>query len=95
MQPVPDFYAITSDLAIWCAYDPKVKAELYSTRLVTVNGSYLIDPILLQREALDEMIGSGSVAGIVVTNSNHHRAAVQFAQHLSVPTFSHAHTFSE
>jgi glyoxylase-like metal-dependent hydrolase (beta-lactamase superfamily II) len=53
----------------------------------------LIDPILLQREALDEMIGSGPVAGIVVTNSNHHRAATQFAQQLSVAIFAHADTF--
>jgi hypothetical protein len=93
VQPVPDFDAITWDLAVWCAYDPEAKAELYSTRLVTVNGSYLIDPILLQRQALDEMIDSLTVAGIVVTNSNHHRAAAQFAQQLSVAIFSHAQTF--
>ena len=39
------------------------------------------------------MIGSGLIAGIVVKNSNHHRAAVQFAQQLSVAIFARTHTF--
>ena len=93
MRPASDFDRIASNIAIWHAYDSAVKAELYSICLTTASGTYLIDPILLQREALDEMISSGPIAGIVVTNSNHHRAAAQFAQQLSVAIFAHAHTF--
>jgi len=93
MRPASDFDRIASNIAIWHAYDPAVKAELYSICLITASRTHLIDPILLQREALDEMIGSGPIAGIVVTNSNHHRAAAQFAQQLSVAIFAHAHTF--
>jgi glyoxylase-like metal-dependent hydrolase (beta-lactamase superfamily II) len=93
MRPASDFDRIASNIAIWHAYDSAVKAELYSICLTTASRTYLIDPILLRREALDEMIGSGPVAGTVVTNSNHHRAAAQFAQQLSVATFAHAQTF--
>jgi glyoxylase-like metal-dependent hydrolase (beta-lactamase superfamily II) len=53
----------------------------------------LIAPIPLEKRALDQLIGSFRVAGIVVTNSNHHRAAAQFAQQFSVAIFAHAHTF--
>jgi len=93
MRPVSDFDGIASNIAIWHAYDPEVKAELYSICLATGAGTYLVDPIFLQHEAFDEMIGSGPVAGIVLTNSNHHRAAAQFAQQFSVPIFAHPETF--
>jgi len=93
VRAVTDFDAITGDIAIWHAYDPAVKGELYSTRLVIAGGAYLIDPIPLVKRALDLLIGSFQVAGIVVTNSNHHRAAGQLAQQLSAPIFAHAHTF--
>lgn len=94
MQSVRDFDAITSHLAVWHAYDPAVKAELYSTSLLTAHGRYFVDPILLQNEALDELTSSGNVRGIIVTNSNHHRAATQFAQHFPIPIFAHFETFS-
>ena len=54
---------------------------------------HLVDPIPLQREAFAEMIGSRPVAGIVLTNSNHHRAAAQLAEQLSVTIFAHGNTF--
>ena len=94
MQSVRDFDAITSDLAVWHAYDPAVRAELYSTCLTTSSGGiYLVDPIPLEKRALDELIGASGAAGIIVTNSNHHRAAVQFAQQLGVPIFAHREAF--
>jgi hypothetical protein len=94
VQPVWDFDAITSHLAVWHAYDPAVKAELYSTCLTTTGGGiYLIDPIPLQKRALDQLIGSSGVAGIIVTNSNHQRAAAQLAQECAVPIFAHRKAF--
>ena len=93
MQAVRDFDWITSHLAIWHTYDPAVKADLYSTCLATVAGIYLIDPVPLQKQALDGLIGSSRVAGIVVTNSNHRRAAAQFAQRFPVGIFAHHEAF--
>ena len=93
VAPASDFDRITSNIAVWHGYDPRAKAELYSTFLMTFHGSYLIDPIPLQPEALKELIGSGLVAGIIVTNSNHHRAVAKFAEQLSVPVFASSETF--
>ncbi len=93
MRPASDFDRIAPNIAIWHEYDSAVKAELYSICLATESGTYLVDPILLQREAFAEMMGSRPVAGIVLTNSNHHRAAAQLAEQLSVTIFAHAHTF--
>jgi hypothetical protein len=95
MRPASDFDRIAPNIAIWHAYNPVVKAELYSTCLATGAGTYLVDPILLQREAFDEMMGSRPVAGIVLTNSNHHRAAAQFTRQFSAPIFAHGDTFPD
>ena len=95
VQGARDFDSINSHLAIWHTYDAAVKAELYSTCLATAAGNYLIDPIPLQNRALDRLIGSSRVAGIVVTNSNHHRAAAQFAQQFQTPIFAHHETFPD
>jgi len=92
MRPACDFDRIASDIAIWHAYDSEVKPELYSTCLLNADATYLIDPIPLQKDAPEELTGSAPFAGIVVTNSNHHRAATQFANQLSVAIFAHAHT---
>ena len=92
---VSDFDRIASNVAIWHDYDRGVKAELYSTSLTTSEGMYLIDPIPLEKEALDELIGCDRVAGIVVTNANHHRATARFAEQLSAPIFARSETFAD
>ena len=94
MRPVSDFDRIASNIAIWHAYDSAVKAELYSTCLGTPDGTYLIDPIPLESEALHELIDFNSVAGIIVTNENHHRASAKFAETFSGPLFGRAEAFS-
>src|SRR5206468_5269605 len=76
-------------------YDPAVKADLYSTCVLTPRGAYLIDPIPLQSEAVDELLGSHRVSGIIVTSSNHHRASAQFAEQFSIPVFARCETFSD
>jgi glyoxylase-like metal-dependent hydrolase (beta-lactamase superfamily II) len=95
VRPAPDFDRIASNIAIWHDYDPGVKAELYSTTLTTAEGTYLIDPILLEKEALDELIGSRDVAGIIVTNSNHPRASARYAEQLSAPIFARSEIFAD
>jgi glyoxylase-like metal-dependent hydrolase (beta-lactamase superfamily II) len=95
VRPASDFDRIASNIAICQAFDPAVKAELYSAYLITSDGSYFIDPIPLQREALDELTGSRSVAGIIVTNSNHHRAAARFAEQFAIPIITHTDSFPD
>jgi len=93
VQPASDFDRIASNIAIWHGYDSAVKAELYSTCLGMSGGTYFIDPIPLVSEALDELIGSNCVAGIIITNSNHHRASAKFAEKFSVPLFGRTEAF--
>ena len=95
MRAVSDFDRIAPHLAVWHGYDPAVKADLYSTCVLTPRGAYLIDPIPLQSETLDELVGSSRVSGIIVTSSNHRRASAQFAEQLSIPVFAHCETFSD
>jgi len=95
MRPAPDFDRIAFNVAIWHDYDREVKAELYSTSLTTSEGMYVIDPIPLEKEALDELIGSDRVAGIVVTNSNHHRISAQFGERFSAPIFARCEAFPD
>src|SRR6266700_6339975 len=87
VRAVSDFDRITSYVAVWHGYDSAVKAELYSTCLGTSDGTYLIDPIPFEREALSELIGANCVAVIIVTNGNHHRASAEFAEKFSAPLF--------
>jgi glyoxylase-like metal-dependent hydrolase (beta-lactamase superfamily II) len=93
VRSVSDFDRIASNIAIWHGYDSAVKAELYSTCLGMSGGTYFIDPIPLVSEALDELIGSNCVAGIIITNSNHHRASAKFAEKFSVPLFGRTEAF--
>jgi hypothetical protein len=93
MRAASDFDQIASNIAIWQGYDSTVKAELYSTCLATSDGTYFIDPIPLQSKPLDQLIGPRPLAGIVVTNCNHHRAAGKFAENSSAPIFGRCETF--
>ncbi|SRR6266540_187278 len=94
VRPAFDFDRIAPNVAVWHGYDSAVKTELYSTCLITSDGGYLIDPIPLESEALAELFGSGRVAGIIVTNDNHHRAYARFGETFSVPVFGRAEAFS-
>jgi hypothetical protein len=75
---------------IWRAYDPSIKAELFSTALATSDGVYLIDPIPLAPDAAGELGKLGQIAAIVVTNENHRRASDQFAGQFRVPIYERA-----
>lgn len=80
MPPSPDFLQINSSIWIWQAYDPAVKSDLFSSAVKTGDGLFLIDPIPLAPESLEEMTSSTEVAAVLVTNSNHPRAAADLAR---------------
>jgi hypothetical protein len=52
VRPASDFDRIISYIAIWHGYDPTVKADLYSTCILSSDGAYLVDSIALESEAL-------------------------------------------
>jgi len=85
MAIASDLVQITPSLFTWQAYDRAVKADLFSSAIVTARGIFLVDPIPLEKEALDDLAGSGGVAGIVVTNGNHLRATTDYSAKFSRP----------
>ncbi len=72
---------------LWRYYDPAIKTDLFATGLQTDSGTFLIDPVSL---APDAMALLDPVAGIVVTNDNHQRAAAHFAEKFRVPMYAEA-----
>jgi len=78
---------VSPGISIWRRYDPSVRADLFSTALETASGTYLVDPTQLAPEALAELAGQAKVAGVIVTNENHERAAAQFSERFAVPVY--------
>jgi len=82
---------IVSDrFAIWHAFDRSVKADLFSTAVVTPEGTVLVDPIQISSSNLSELQARKPISAIIVTSQNHWRASDQLGQQLSVPIFGHA-----
>ena len=87
MASAPEIEHVASGLFIWRVYDPAIKAELFSTGLRADSGTYLLDPIPLAPDAMAEIRAMRKVAGIVLTNENHDRAATYFAETFKAPIY--------
>jgi hypothetical protein len=87
MAVAAEIEPVAEGVWIWRVYDPAVKAELFSTALATKAGLYLIDPIPLATGALARLAKLGRIAGIILTNENHHRAGCHFAADFRVPIY--------
>jgi len=90
----PDFAQVCPGIWVWHAYDPAVKTDLFSTALATPSGIYLVDPIPLSGLHLTALTGTGSVAGVILTNANHQRSALDYSDRFSVPVFGQADTLA-
>ena len=88
MAVASEIELIAPGLRLWRVYDPAVKADLYSTALTIAESTYLIDPVPLAPDALAELSSQSAIAGVVVTNENHQRAAVEFAHKFKAPIYS-------
>ena len=89
MTPAQEAHQITPGIHVWQAYDPAVKAELFSTSLETGSGLFLVDPIPLEANALSRLLERSKLAGIFVTNENHGRSSASLAAALAVPVYVH------
>jgi len=85
---VTEFASISTSYALWHGYDPKIKAELFSTALAAGNGLIIIDPIALPPAHQSDLESLGRVARIVITNANHARNAATFGLSYSAPIFA-------
>jgi glyoxylase-like metal-dependent hydrolase (beta-lactamase superfamily II) len=90
MHPVAEELSqVTDDLFFWQAYDPKVKADLFSTAFLTSSGILIVDPIPLAEAALNELVRIAPAVGIVITNANHVRVSHELSNRFSAPLFAH------
>ena len=88
MIEATDLVSLGDLLWLWQAYDPAVKADLSSSAAKSGGHLFLVDPIPLAPAPLAELTAHGTVAGVLVTNSNHPRAAVAFARQLDTTIFA-------
>ena len=95
MHLAEELCQVASDLFFWQAYDPKVKADLFSTAILTSSGILIVDPIPVGETALNELVRTAPVVGIVVTSSNHVRASEEFSNRFSAPLFAHRDSLPE
>jgi hypothetical protein len=72
---------------LWRFYDPSVKADLFSTAVAAGPGIYILDPVPLAPGAFANLNAQGTIAGVIVTNGNHERAAASFAHKFRVPIY--------
>ena|SRR5437762_5073777 len=89
MPIASDIEPVVPGISLWRLYDPAVKADLFSTAIATNSGTFLVDPVLLAPDPLAFLCAQGRIAGIVVTNDNHIRAAASFSDQFHVPIFVH------
>lgn len=88
MPNPPELVRLSDFLSLWQVYDSSVKSDLFSTAAETDGRLYFIDPTPLHPDSLAEVTSDRSVAGILVTNSNHPRDAGRFAEKFQVPLFA-------
>ena len=87
MPEASDLLRLSGSLWLWQAYDPAAKSDLFSTAIKTKAGLFFIDPIPLVASCLEQLSGGARVAGVLVTNLNHPRAAETFARQFNAPIF--------
>jgi hypothetical protein len=89
MSTADEIHQVGPGLFLWHAYDPRVKAELFSTAVISDAGTLVLDPIPLAKPALAELLQTAPLCGVIITNANHWRASADLAGRFSVPVFAH------
>ncbi|MGH8092620.1 MAG: hypothetical protein ACREIF_04015 [Chthoniobacterales bacterium] len=79
---------LTQSLWLWEAYDPAAKCDLFSSAALRAGRLFLFDPIPLAAAPLAELISAYDLAGVLLTNSNHVRAAAEFSRRHKAPIFA-------
>ena len=99
MRPAPEYQELACPdgsgdwtLACWEAYDSASKVDLHACALRLADGRlFFVDPIPLARPALAELGPRPGVhlAGVILTNGNHARAADAFRRAHGLPLAAH------
>mgnify|MGYP003694523459 CR=1 FL=1 len=95
MTAATDLDKVVADLIIWQAHDQAVKADLFSTAIVTANGIFVVDPIPLRKapwlsSTSKERLPASSLPMPTICGR-----PGQFAERFSVPIFAHRAVFPD
>jgi glyoxylase-like metal-dependent hydrolase (beta-lactamase superfamily II) len=90
-----EFQTVRDDLFFWQAYEAAVKCDLSCCARRFGSDLIFIDPIPLAKAALAELTADATPVAIIVTNSNHARAAAEFRDRFSIPILAHAAAAAE
>jgi glyoxylase-like metal-dependent hydrolase (beta-lactamase superfamily II) len=88
MKPVPEYDQIADDLFVWHGYNPECKTDCSSAAVQTPEGFVLIDPVRLEEQAIERMVGNDKVAAILLTNGNHWRGTSYEKERLDIPVYA-------
>jgi len=88
MKPVPEYHQVTRDLFIWHGYNPECKTDCSSTAVRTPEGFVLIDPVRLEEQAIERMVGDDRVGAVLLTNGNHLRGSLYEKERLDIPIYA-------
>ena len=90
-----EIHRLSHHLWVWHTHDAALKTELFSSAALVGSRLLLIDPIALFEDQLQKISQSRPVAGVIVTNANHRRSALDYSERLGVPIFAHPAAFPE
>lgn len=88
MKPVSDYQRVADDLFVWQGFNPECKTDCSSTAVRTPEGFVLIDPVRLEEQAIERMVGHDKIAAVLLTSGNHWRAASYEKERLDVPVYA-------
>ena len=88
MKPTPDYHQLTDSVFVWHDYNPECKTDCSSTAVLTPEGFVLIDPIRLEEQAIERMVGHGRVVAVLLTSGNHLRGSAYEKERLDVPIYA-------
>jgi glyoxylase-like metal-dependent hydrolase (beta-lactamase superfamily II) len=89
-----DLAQLRPGLWVWHAYDPSARTELFSSAIATAGGVCVVDPIPLAEADLAGLAQAAQLAAVIVTNTNHQRAAFDYSDRFSVPVLAHPETLA-
>jgi glyoxylase-like metal-dependent hydrolase (beta-lactamase superfamily II) len=87
MIEATDLITLGDGAWLWQGYDPAMKADLSASAVKNDHRLVLVDPIPLASNAFDELRSLGPVGPVLITNSNHPRAASRFAEQFDAAIF--------
>lgn len=89
MTVSPECHQLRPHLSIWHRYDPASKVDLFSTLLASGSGLWLIDPSTPLPVQIAARVDAEPVAGVILTNANHERAAHPLERLFRCPVYAH------